>query len=253
MLERLPLRYRTPAVARAVVSPSAIIAAGLGAAVAIVVGAPIVAAAAAGAAAWAARVAMAAPRAQPGERVDAFTLTEPWRGFVLEAQSAQARFGRAVAGARSGPLQERLAEIGRRLDDGVNACWRIARQGQQLQRAMSTIDIDSADRELGAVRRDIREASPERRRRLEDTAAALESQLASYQRLGETWEDARDRLRVLTARMDEALARAVELSVRPDMAATDPLADDVESVVGELEALRSALEETDRVTGTASS
>lgn len=251
MLEHVPARYRNPAVARAVVSPSAILLAGAATAVAVVTGAPIVIAAAAGAAAWLARVMAAAPRAKSGERIDPFSLNEPWRAFVMDAQSAQNRFARAVAATREGPLRDRLSEVGARLDDGVDACWRIARQGQQLQRAMASLDTAGAQKELAALRDELREAPAARRPRLEQAAKALEAQVASYSRLGETWQDARDRLRVLTARIDEALARAVELSVRPDMGGADPLANDVESVVGELEALRSALEETDRVTGQA--
>ena len=57
--------------------------------------------------------------------------------------------------------------------------------------------------------------------------------------------DAGTRLRVLNAQMDEAVARAVELSVTAaDGSDLSPLSADVESLVGELESLRLALEET---------
>ena len=58
-------------------------------------------------------------------------------------------------------------------------------------------------------------------------------------------QDARDRLQRLNAELAEAVARAVELSLSAaDIGALQPLGSDVENVVGELEALRQALEET---------
>jgi len=58
------------------------------------------------------------------------------------------------------------------------------------------------------------------------------------------WE-ARDRLRLLDARLGEAVTRAAELSLRrPGDAELGALGHDVDDLVGELEALRSALEDT---------
>ena len=56
--------------------------------------------------------------------------------------------------------------------------------------------------------------------------------------------DARDRLRLLDARFDELVARAVEVSV--GSGDTNLLGNDVDELVGELEALRIALDETDQ-------
>ncbi len=56
--------------------------------------------------------------------------------------------------------------------------------------------------------------------------------------------DARDRLRLLDARLDELVARAVEVSV--GSADSGTLSGDVDEIVNDLEALRQALEETDR-------
>ena len=74
---------------------------------------------------------------------------------------------------------------------------------------------------------------------------AVEAQLESAARIDAVARDAVDRLRVLTAQLDEAVARAVELSVRAhDVGELAPLTDDVDNLVGELEALRQGLEET---------
>ncbi len=63
-------------------------------------------------------------------------------------------------------------------------------------------------------------------------------------------DDARDRLRLLDARLDEAVARAVELSVDSgDPEGVLGLSSDVDSVVTDMEALRQALEETGAAPG----
>jgi hypothetical protein len=81
--------------------------------------------------------------------------------------------------------------------------------------------------------------------RLRRTADALQSQMASTRRIAEVARETRDRLRLLDARLDESVARAVELSLRAgDVAEIGGLDDDVESIVTEMETLRVALEET---------
>ena len=246
MIERLPERIRTPAVARAVTSPSAVLLAGAGMSAAILGGLPIAAAAVVGGLAWAARVAFAVPRKRAGERIDAFRVGEPWRGFVLDAQQAQARFDRTVSRMRPGPLRERLGDVGRRLAEGVTESWRIARQGDALQGAFQQLDVRQVQMDLAETRAERKAARGDesRTRALERTEAALESQLASAERIRDVAREAADRLRVLNAQLDEAVARAVELSVRGVDADVSPLTNDVDNLVTELEALRQGLEET---------
>lgn len=244
MLEHIPERARTPAMAQAITSPSALLLAGAGMSGAILAGLPIVAAAAVGLLAWGARVAMALPRRPREERIDPFTVGEPWRHFVTDALQAQTRFRQTVAGARTGPLRDRLADLGRRLDDGVQECWRIARQGDGLQAALGQLDIDRTRAELQRTAREVKAAPAEERPSLERAEAAVRSQLAAAERVEKVAKDAATRLRVLNAQMDEAVARAVELSVTSgDAADLSPLSADVDSLVGELEALRLALED----------
>jgi hypothetical protein len=247
MIERLPERVRTPEVARAVTSPSAVLLAGAGASAAILAGLPVAAAAVVGALAWAGRVALAVPRRPKGERIDPFAIGEPWRRFVRDAMRAQSAFERTVQQCRPGPVQERLALVGRRIGDGVTECWRIARQGNALEKALRQLDVEG-------IRRELAEVAEERRRQrgneaaqaaLARTQAAVESQLASAERLQRVSGEARNRLRLLNAQLDEAVARAVELSLHTgDATQLRPLTDDVDSLVGELEALRQAMEET---------
>jgi hypothetical protein len=232
-------RFLTPPVARAITSPSGILLAGAGASAAILIGLPIAAIVGLGAAAWAARVAVAVPRdSTDGQHIDPFALQDPWRGFVRGALSARKKFEEAVTNARRGPLRDRLTEIGGRLDDGVNECWRVARQGQALADARSQLDTSEAQRELATLD----QSSPSQSK----TAEALHAQIASAQRVESTITDARDRLRLLDARMDEAVARAIELSVRGGDVDLQGLGNDVDGLVGDMEALRQGLEEADR-------
>ena len=93
-MARLSLRDRffTPPVARAITSPTAILAVGVGAGIAILAGGGVIGAIALGAAAFAGRVAAAIPRAPQEERIDPFTLSEPWRHYVQDAVHAHRRF-----------------------------------------------------------------------------------------------------------------------------------------------------------------
>ncbi|HUR23270.1 MAG TPA: hypothetical protein VMZ73_05295 [Acidimicrobiales bacterium] len=251
VLERLPEGARTPAVARAVTAPSAVLLAGAGMSAAILGGLPVLAAAGVGVLAWAARVAVSLPRRPKGERINPFALNEPWRSLVVDARKARGRFDKVVEQARPGPLRENLAQLGRRLDDGVHECWRIACQGNALQAGLAQLDGASIQAELDQVRSDnVRErlenASAEGpvAGSLERAEQALESQLSSFRRIAAVAEDARTRLRVLNAQLDEAVARALELALRAsDVDDLSPLSADVESLVGELEALRQAVEE----------
>lgn len=249
MAGRFRDRFFTPAVARAITSPSAIVLAGAGASLGILAGLPAAAAAGLGAAAYAGRVALAMPRRSRAERLDSAAvdaLGQPWAGFVREALDAQRRYARAVAAAGPGPLQERLVDIGGRIDTGVRECMRIARHGAELDRALHELErADQVRSRLAEVQRERGAVGPGSQH-LDKTAEALHAQLESIERITDVARSTQDRLRLLDARLDEAVARAVELSLR----AGDPmelggLGSDVDALVGQMEALRQALEETD--------
>lgn len=212
---------------------------------AILAGAPIAAAAVVGGLAWLVRVAVAVPRGPRKDRIDPFALGDPWRRMVADAQQARARFQRTVDKTHEGPLRERLAELGRRLDDAVNESWRVACQGDSLEGALRQLDTRNVELELAEAKAERKASRGRASESLDRTIAALEAQVSSAQRIAAVWRDARDRLRLLNAQLDEAVARAIELSVRAgDVSELSPLAEDVDSLVSELESLRQALEET---------
>ena len=248
MAQSLRDRFFTPAVARAITSPSAILLAGAGAAVGIVAGLPAAAAAAVGAAAYAGRVALAVPRRPPAEHIDYAkidALGQPWSRFWREALDARKRYERAVAAAEQGPLRQRLADIGERIDTGVGECARIARRGAELDRALHELEpVEQVRQRLAELQRERTSGGPGGER-LDKTVQALRAQLESTERIAAVAADTRDRLRLLDARLDEAVARAVELSLRAgDPIEVGGLGEDVDALVGEMEALRQALEET---------
>ena len=237
-------RFLTPGVARTMMSPGAILLAGAGASIAIATGLPLVVAPVVGAAAWAARVLAAVPRNEPTRRIDPFELPEPWRGAVVEALKAQVRFTQAVEATEPGPIRTRLESIGDRIDDGIGEVHRIARRGVQLSSARAAVDADDAAKQLAAIEPEAREPGSAGSK-LERTAEALRAQIATARRLEALVADARAQLQVLDARLDESVARAIELSVQVDDAdALGAVGADVDGLVDEMEALRQALEET---------
>ncbi len=229
--------------ADAITSPSAVLLAGVGTSAAILAGVPVLGAAVVGAAAWAVRVAVALPRKKREEPIDPRGLHDPWRGLVRSAQGAHERFDRAVRATQLGPVRDRLADVAGRVAVGVRECWGIAKRGNALDEALGELDVAGIQAELDGVNTELRRDAE--RPDLQETAAALKAQLDSAQRLRSVAQGALDRLRRLDAQLDEAVARAIELSLNAsDSSAVRPLGNDVDNVVGELESLRLGLEES---------
>jgi hypothetical protein len=241
VVDHLPEHWKSRKTGDAVMAPSAIVLAGVGAAAAILGGLPALAVAGVGALAYLARVAMLVPRRARGERIDTMTISDPWRAYVNEALDAQRRYRKAVSTASPGPMRDRLVEIGDRIDDGVNECWRVGRRGDALVDAIGNLDAPSAFRDLEAAKRDSGADQSDAQRA---TMKALQAQLDSADRLTAVARDAQEKLRLLNARLDEAVARAVELSITAaDVGELGGLGGDVEDVVSEMETLRVSLEE----------
>jgi hypothetical protein len=230
-------------VRRAMVSPVTLLVTAFGLVVGIVAGLPVVGAFALAAAGWVACVAAAITRKRrpPTWRIDPFTLSEPWRRYVQRALSAQARFADTVRSMREGPLRERLALIGERIGDAVGEVWRIASGGHTIDRGLTALDTRAARQRLAEL-----EAGGSLDDHAGATISSLEAQLATASRMERVSTDAQNRLRMLDARLDELVARAVELSVSGSTVGVGGLGDDVDVLVQEMEALRQAVEELDR-------
>ena len=232
-------------------SPAGILAAGGATAAGIVVGLPLAAAVVVGAGAWAVRVGAAMTTGRPrGDRIDPFTLQEPWRRAVQDAVAARARFHEAVGRTRSGPLQDTLHGIAGQMDTLVQETWQIANRGESLVQTRRRIDTADIGRDLAEATQ-ARDASPGADESIDRTIESLEVQQATAQRMDGVIEQARSQLRLLDARMGEAVVRALELSAQADSdASVSSLSTDVDSMVSDMEALRLALEETHGTHGT---
>jgi hypothetical protein len=235
-------RFYTAKVAHAIMSPGGIVLAGAGAAVAIIAGAPLVVAAGVGALAWGGRV-LAAVGTNPATPQPQ-ALSEPWRGYAENAQDAKRRFDQVVASIAAGPLRDRLSDLSARLDEGIDESWRIAKRGHEIVAALGQIDTNAATAELAELEATGADGGPQAA-----TIESLRAQLAAADRLSTLAERSRDRLRLLDARFDELIARAVEVSV--GSGDSDVLGHDVDQIVSELESLRIAMEETDKLSGAA--
>ncbi|MGB3411483.1 MAG: hypothetical protein WBA45_09810 [Microthrixaceae bacterium] len=232
-------RFLTPRVARAITSPSAILAAGVGASVGILASLNPIGIVGLAVAAFAGRVLAAVPRSPKRRKVDVHGLGEPWRGLLTEVIDAGQRFDRALSAVEPGPLKERLSLIGGRLRTGIDEARRIAHAGQQLSAGRAQIDTDRIRTELSTATSGVR--TP----RSEQTIHAIEAQLSSAERLDATIAETYDKLRLLDARIDETVTRTIELSVsQSDTDDLGGLGPEVESIVNDLEALRLAVEET---------
>jgi hypothetical protein len=242
-------------------SPVALIAAAAGAGVVLLGGLPLVVAPLGAAVGWTARVALAVPRGGRRERIDPFTLGEPWRRFVQGALQARARVSEGARRPPPGPLRDRLGEIGERVEVAVHEVWRIAQRGHALSQARRNLDPDAIRRQLAqleAAGPTVDEVGPPdalasyEPGTIEPVASphdatlrALRAQLETVERMDRVIDDSHARLRLLGARLDEAVARMLELSVHHagDPASLGGLGADVEGVVADMEALRQALDE----------
>lgn len=238
-------RLLTKAGAHALTSPGSMLAGAAIAALGIGTGVAIPVAVVAGVLAHAGATYAQLPRAPRRPQVDLTGLRSPWREFVTEAEVARKRYDRAVRGAAPGPLRTRLLQIGDRIAEGVGESGRVARHAQALEDALRELEpLGEVEKRLAEVEAEL--AGPRAGdARLEQTASALRSQLASTRRIADVSRDTRDRLRLLDARLDESVARAVELSLRAgDTTDVGGLGSDVDAIVTEMESLRVALEET---------
>ena len=111
---------------------------------------------------------------------------------VADALDARRRYADVLAGVRDGPVRERLADGGGRLDAGVAAVWDIAQRATQVERTLAALDPERVTDEYKRAKRG--GADPE-------LEAALAQRFGSVQRLLNALDDTDERLRLLDARL----------------------------------------------------
>lgn len=270
---RLPARLPPPQLARAAVAPTPLVAGAAGAVVGFLAFPPF--GALIGIGTWGVGAAVSVARRLRRRRpapIDPFALHDPWRRHVQHALAAQRRFREAMAQFPEGPLRLRLGDASRDLDEGVAACWRVAQRGELLYGARRSIDTNRILADLTTLDRAApandgggdannengandsgsngNDGNDARSEVQAHTRAALESQLASAERLDATIAETRARLRLLDARLTEAVTNLVELAAtgtpEGSRAGVDDAAGTIRGVSEDLDALRLALEELQR-------
>jgi hypothetical protein len=181
-------------------------------------------------------------------RIDPFAVGEPWRRFVASALRHRSRYAEIVSATRPGPIRDRLGSIGTRVDGFVADVWDVANRGDILHSGLRRLDPASMQHDLDMADHELRTAAPERQARLQEIVASRRASMESAQRLTATTQDALDRLRELDANLDRLIVNAVEVSATASTAADlDDLDREFENVVMEMDGLRQAINETDRV------
>jgi hypothetical protein len=249
----LPVRM-----ARAARSPSGLVPAGTAAALCVWIGASPVIVVTVAVLIILCRVAVAAipPRPPRGERILPYSLSDPWRQFVLAAVSLGQRFAAVTSQRDAGAVHDQLLAVGHRIDEGVWWAWDVARKGNALDQALAALDTAPAGRQAAETRAEYERLlaaegpGSAAAAALARTLAALEAQLATADRLRRVSGDAADKLRLLNAQLGEAVAEAVELALtRSSDVDLTRLSGDVDGAVSELEALRQGLDEAGRAGG----
>jgi hypothetical protein len=228
-------RFWTPTTAKAVLSWRILLGAAAGV-LAGAVGIPVIGAVAIGVVVYAGAVLLAVPRAPKSRAVDPFSVGEPWRQFVQAGQRSRRRLNETVKAIAPGPLRDRLQDIADRLDAGLREGWEVAKRGDQIDRAVRTLDPTRLRSRLDTLRKQAASGSTEN---LDAAIASTEGQLASAERLKQQSTETADQLRLTQSRLDELVARAAEVSV--GASDTERFSHDVDDLVLELEGLHQAV------------
>lgn len=224
-------RFYTPTTAKAILSWRILAGLALAGGLLLLSVNPIVAVGA-GILAYAGLVAAAMPRSKK-VRIDAFTVHEPWRRFVQEAQRSVRTLNDTIAQTDDGPIKQRLQSIAQRVDSGLDDTWRIAQRGDEIDRTVRRLDPTRLRSKLSSLR-----AAGDS----DDAVASVESQLATIERLKQQSGLTAGRLREACTRLDELAAQAAEVSI--GVGDTDDYEHEIDTVVDELVGLRLAVEET---------
>lgn len=151
---------------------------------------------------------------------------------VDAAIAAAHRYRHLVAQRPEGPVRARMIELGTQVEAGVAAVHATAVHAAQLDAVAATLDVEAATAEYKAARRD--GAPPE-------LVEARKARFESIQRVLNARDDIDERLALIEARLEAAVARAAELALS-GAAALDAAEADLASVTDELAGLRAALD-----------
>jgi len=175
------------------------------------------------------------PAADPLAELDPAAVPLRLRPLVDEAVASYRRWEQVTARVAAGPLADRLALLGDQVRDGVVELHAASARVGEAEAVLALLDPDGATAAFKAARR--RAASGDVPPELE----ALEARFSSVQRMLNLVADADERLRVLDARLLASVARGAELALLSDATGLSAVGEELDGVLSELGALRSAL------------
>ena len=180
-------------------------------------------------------------RSERRTSLDPFSVGEPWRQYVQSATRSGIKLHQTIEGADAGPLKDRMDSIASRLDQGLDETWKIARRGDQIDETIRRLDPTALRSKLATLHeRFAASSTPD----IQAAVTSVENQLESVRRLELESKKTSDRLRLTQTRLDELVSRAAEVAI--GAGDTDAYEHDVDDLVIELEALRQAVDETNR-------
>jgi hypothetical protein len=253
VLEKPPDSSRLPSVARAAASPTAIVLAGAGVAIGVAAHLGVAVAVVLGAAGYGARLGWAAVRRRSAlhkraerrmARIDPWSVPEPWRGYTARALDARKRYHQLAGDCPPGAVADYLTGSVGKVDNAVEEGWVLARSGASL--AGPPGRAEQVARELDQVHAGLSRAPDTNRAELESRESALASELRSLRRTGLVSAQLSSRLSELSAQLEGVVASAGQL-----VAGAGAAGDDLSSLSSELESLTKALDEARGVMATA--
>jgi hypothetical protein len=250
-------------VVRAAVSPSAVIVTAAGAGIGLLADPhTAILAVLLGAGAWLGRMGVAVfgvwrKRGLPVVTIDPWAVPEPWRQYVRQALGARQRFDQTLTTWTAGPLRDRLSELQPQLWRATEEVWAIAQRGAVLGGSNPVPAASGAARpSIVQLSKDLRRTQAERQRAgasdrqaaLARSEEAIAAQLRAAHRTEAAKDEVLDRLRLLTAQLDEAVTQLLQLGleqVSGGMAegSADRVAGSVDALVEEIAALHEGLRE----------
>jgi len=206
-------------IARAAASPGAIVLAGAGVAIGVAAHLGIAVAVVLGAVGYSARVGWAAlgrrrarKRGLRHAAIDPWSVPEPWRGYARRALDARKRFADLAKDCPAGVVAERLAIMVTSTDETVEQLWGLVRAGAVL--AGPPGRAEKAAQDLQAVQAALLHAggsSGHGRADLESRESALASELRSARRLEAVAGQVSGRLDALCSQLEGLVATEGEL------------------------------------------
>jgi hypothetical protein len=248
-----------PSTVRAAVSPTAIAAGALGAGIGVLDHSVIVAVIL-GAGFWGVRMVGGvfarsrrerAARPKPAQ-LDPWSVPEPWRQLLHQADNAQSRFNQAVQDWPPGPIRERLTDLQPRLWADVNDMGTIARRGAALSAWVSGVPATGRPtasqlaeqlRQTEAERQRLAGRSASRDASLARTEEAIAAQIRAVNNATEAESVVLDRLRIVVARLDETVTSLLLLGAGGGEAQADSVTTSLDQINDEVTALLRGLAE----------